>query len=134
MNRGAQHPNPANQTQHCLPEWPGCPDPRRRRGEYAANTEMATCLAPQGDVPAASQILEKVATPEQAEEVHADLRKLMEERYNAETSSAVRIQYGGSVKPDNAAELLSQPNIDGALVGGASLKPESFLGIIQAAG
>ncbi len=76
----------------------------------------------------------KVATPEQAEEVHADLRKLMEERYNAETSSAVRIQYGGSVKPDNAAELLSQPNIDGALVGGASLKPESFLGIIQAAG
>lgn len=75
----------------------------------------------------------KVATPEQAEEVHADLRKLMEQRYNAETSGAVRIQYGGSVKPDNAAELLSQPNIDGALVGGASLKAESFLAIIKAA-
>ena len=76
----------------------------------------------------------KVATPEQAEEVHADLRKLMADRYNAETSDAVRIQYGGSVKPDNAKDLLSQPNIDGALVGGASLKPDSFLAIIQAAG
>lgn len=76
----------------------------------------------------------KVATPEQAEEVHADLRKLMADRYNAETSDAVRIQYGGSVKPDNAKELLSQPNIDGALVGGASLKSDSFLAIIEAAG
>ena len=75
----------------------------------------------------------KVATPEQAEEVHADLRKLMTERYNAETSEAVRIQYGGSVKPDNAAELMGQPNIDGALVGGASLKADSFLAIIAAA-
>ena len=75
----------------------------------------------------------KVATPEQAEEVHADLRKLLESRYNAEVSAAVRIQYGGSVKPDNAGELLAQPNIDGALVGGASLKVDSFLGIIQAA-
>lgn len=76
----------------------------------------------------------KVATPDQAEEVHADLRKLMTERYNAEAADSIRIQYGGSVKPDNAAELMSQPNIDGALVGGASLKPDSFLGIIQAAG
>ena len=76
----------------------------------------------------------KVATPEQAEAVHADLRKLMEERYNADAAAAVRIQYGGSVKPDNASDLLSQPNIDGALVGGASLKPDSFLAIIQAAG
>ena len=76
----------------------------------------------------------KVATPEQAEEVHADLRSLMEQMYNAEAANAVRIQYGGSVKPDNAAELMSQPNIDGALVGGASLKPDSFLAIIQAAG
>ena len=74
----------------------------------------------------------KVATPEQAEEVHADLRKLMEQRYNTESSESVRIQYGGSVKPDNAAELMSQPNIDGALVGGASLKVDSFLGIIHA--
>ena len=75
----------------------------------------------------------KVATPQQAEEVHSDLRSWLESRYNASLASAIRIQYGGSVKPDNAAELLSQPNIDGALVGGASLKADSFLGIIQAA-
>jgi triosephosphate isomerase len=75
----------------------------------------------------------KVATPDQAEEVHADLRRLLESRYNSEVASQVRIQYGGSVKPDNASDLLSQPNIDGALVGGASLKVDSFLGIIAAA-
>lgn len=74
----------------------------------------------------------KVATPAQAEEVHADLRKLIERRYNADTAAAVRIQYGGSVKPENAQELLSQANIDGALVGGASLKVDSFLAIVQA--
>jgi triosephosphate isomerase len=72
----------------------------------------------------------KVATPEQAEEVHLDLRKIIEDRYNNEVSGAVRIQYGGSVKPDNAADLLAQPNIDGALVGGASLDVESFMGIV----
>jgi len=76
----------------------------------------------------------KVATPEQAEEVHRDLRKLIADRYNAEVAEAVRIQYGGSVKPDNAAELLAQPDIDGALVGGASLKAEDFLGIVAGAG
>jgi triosephosphate isomerase len=76
----------------------------------------------------------KVATPEQAEEVHLDLRKIMEARYNNEIAQTVRIQYGGSVKPDNAAELLSQPNIDGALVGGASLKVEQFLGIVAGLG
>ena len=75
----------------------------------------------------------KVATPDQAEAVHADLRKLIADRYNPEVAAAVRIQYGGSVKPDNAAELLAQPNIDGALVGGASLKAESFLGIAAGA-
>ena len=75
----------------------------------------------------------KVATPEQAEEVHADLRSLLESRYNTESASKVRIQYGGSVKPGNAEELLAQPNIDGALVGGASLQAESFLAIIEAA-
>jgi triosephosphate isomerase (TIM) len=72
----------------------------------------------------------KVATPEQAEEVHAGLRKLLETRYNVDVAAAVRIQYGGSVKPDNAAELLAQPNIDGALVGGASLKAADFFGIV----
>ncbi len=75
----------------------------------------------------------KVATPEQAEAVHADLRRLLAKRYNAAVADAVRIQYGGSVKPDNAAALLSQPNIDGALVGGASLQAASFLGIAAGA-
>lgn len=75
----------------------------------------------------------KVATPEQAQEVHADLRKLLAERYNAETSAAVRMLYGGSVKPDNAAELLRQPDVDGALVGGACLKAGDFLAIASAA-
>ncbi|PHS11812.1 MAG: triose-phosphate isomerase [Blastopirellula sp.] len=75
----------------------------------------------------------KVATPEQAEAVHADIRKFLAYRYNDEVANSVRIQYGGSVKPGNANELLSQPNIDGALVGGAALSAESFLGIIAAA-
>jgi triosephosphate isomerase len=75
----------------------------------------------------------KVATPEQAQEVHLDLRNLIATRYNADLAQAVRIQYGGSVKPSNAAELLSQPDIDGALVGGASLKAEDFLGIAAGA-
>ena len=74
----------------------------------------------------------KVATPEQAEEVHADLRRLLAEQYN-DRSARVRILYGGSVKPSNAGELLSQPNIDGALVGGASLKADDFLGIAAGA-
>ena len=75
----------------------------------------------------------KVATPEQAEEVHADLRKLLESSYNPTVAAEVPIQYGGSVKPENAAELLSKPNIDGALVGGAALKADSFLAIAAAA-
>ncbi len=74
-----------------------------------------------------------VATPEQAEAVHADLRQLLEYRYNSDVAAAVRIQYGGSVNAENAATLLVQPNIDGALVGGASLKAESFLAIVAAA-
>jgi triosephosphate isomerase (TIM) len=74
-----------------------------------------------------------VATPEQAEEVHSDLRRLLQSRYNPQIASQVRIQYGGSVNAENATSLLSQPNIDGALVGGASLKADSFLGIIEAA-
>jgi triosephosphate isomerase len=75
-----------------------------------------------------------VATPEQAEAVHADLRSLLQSRYNSEVASSVRIQYGGSVNAENAATLLGQPNIDGALVGGASLKADSFLAIVAAAG
>jgi triosephosphate isomerase len=75
----------------------------------------------------------KVATPEQAEAVHADLRKLLVERYNERSAAKVRILYGGSVKASNAGELLAQPNIDGALVGGASLKADDFLGIAAGA-
>lgn len=75
----------------------------------------------------------KVATPEQAQEVHLDLRKLIATRYNADLAQTVRIQYGGSVKPSNAGELLSQADIDGALVGGASLKADDFLGIVAGA-
>jgi triosephosphate isomerase len=74
----------------------------------------------------------KVATIEQAEEVHADLRRQLAERYNAQIADQVRILYGGSVKPDNAAQLLSQPNVDGALIGGASLKAADFLAIAAA--
>ena len=72
----------------------------------------------------------KVATPSQAEEVHMDLRKILADRYNTESAQTVRILYGGSVKAGNAGELLAQPNIDGALVGGASLKADEFLGIV----
>jgi triosephosphate isomerase len=75
----------------------------------------------------------KVATPEQAEEVHADLRRLLAKRYNKSVAEQVRILYGGSVKASNAGELLKQPNIDGALVGGASLKVDEFLGIAKGA-
>lgn len=75
----------------------------------------------------------KVATPEQAEEVHSDLRGLLAARYNAAVSQTIRLLYGGSVKAANAGELLKQPNIDGALVGGASLKAEEFLGIAAGA-
>ena len=75
----------------------------------------------------------KVATPEQAEAVHGDLRTLLAEQYNNRSAENVRILYGGSVKASNAGELLSQPNIDGALVGGASLKVDDFLGIAAAA-
>lgn len=75
----------------------------------------------------------QVATVEQAEEVHSYLRELLEIEYNRGIAERVRLQYGGSVKPDNAAELLKQPNIDGALVGGASLSADSFLAILKAA-
>lgn len=73
----------------------------------------------------------KTATPEQAEEVHLFIRNLLIENYSPESAENMTIQYGGSVKPENSKELLSQPNIDGALVGGACLKADSFLGIIS---
>jgi triosephosphate isomerase len=75
----------------------------------------------------------KTATPAQAQEVHEFIRDLIEIEYSLETANDVTIQYGGSVKPDNAKELISQRDIDGALVGGACLKADSFLGIIKGA-
>ena len=75
----------------------------------------------------------KTATPAQADSAHEHLRKLLASRYNAGVADNMRILYGGSVKPDNARELLEQPHVDGALVGGASLKAETFVPIIEAA-
>ena len=74
----------------------------------------------------------KTATPEQAQEVHADLRKIIGETFGDATANSTQILYGGSVKPDNASDLLAQSDIDGALVGGASLKSDSFLAIAAA--
>lgn len=75
----------------------------------------------------------QTATPAQAQEVHALIRRLLGEWFSADVASQVRLQYGGSVKPGNAKELLGQPDIDGALVGGASLKAADFAGIIRGA-
>ncbi len=76
----------------------------------------------------------KTATPEMAQEVHGFLRGWLLGRFGAEGAEAIRIQYGGSVKPDNVGALLAQPDIDGGLVGGASLDPESFASICRSAG
>ncbi|MCY3022480.1 MAG: triose-phosphate isomerase [Planctomycetota bacterium] len=73
------------------------------------------------------------ATPQQAQEVHAFIRDLVRAKFGAAVADAVRIQYGGSVKADNAKDLLSQPDIDGALVGGASLAAKDFEAIVKAA-
>ena len=73
------------------------------------------------------------ATPQQAQEAHAFIRKTLREMADDTTAERVRIQYGGSVKPENARELMSQSDIDGALVGGASLDPRSFAQIVKAA-
>ncbi len=75
----------------------------------------------------------KTATSAQAQEVHAFVRQTLTEISDQTTAGKMRIQYGGSVKPDNARELMSQPDIDGALVGGASLDPRSFAQIVKAA-
>ena len=75
----------------------------------------------------------KTATPEQAQEVHSFIRELVAKKFSATVAENLIIQYGGSVKPDNSGELLSQKDIDGALVGGACLKADSFLSIIASA-
>jgi triosephosphate isomerase len=71
----------------------------------------------------------KTATPEDADAAHAYIRKVLAGLYGEAASKAMCIQYGGSVKPDNAAQLMAKPNIDGALVGGAALKPDTFVPI-----
>jgi triosephosphate isomerase len=75
----------------------------------------------------------RTATPDQAEEAHAFIRSVLGEVFSADTAGKVRIQYGGSVKPNNMAELIAKENVDGALVGGASLEPGSFSDIVKAA-
>jgi len=75
----------------------------------------------------------RTATPDQAQEMCSCIRGIVNELYGSGTADEVRIQYGGSVKPGNAAEILAMPDIDGALVGGASLKPRDFIAIAQSA-
>lgn len=102
--------------------------------------QLATGLA---DVPAAQLTVAyepvwaigtgETASPEQAQEVHAAIRAWLAERYGADAAASLRILYGGSVKPSNAAEILAKPDVDGVLVGGASLKAADFSAIIAAA-
>ncbi|MCC6758306.1 MAG: triose-phosphate isomerase [Candidatus Omnitrophica bacterium] len=73
----------------------------------------------------------KTASPAQAQEVHKFIREWLTKKFDAAIANKVRIQYGGSVKPENTAELMGQPDIDGALVGGASLKSDSFTAIVK---
>jgi triosephosphate isomerase (TIM) len=75
----------------------------------------------------------RTATPQQAQEVHQHIRKVVAQQYDWSLAERIVIQYGGSVKPDNAAEILAQNDVDGALVGGACLKADSFAAIIKAA-
>jgi triosephosphate isomerase len=75
----------------------------------------------------------KTASAEQAQEAHAFIRRTLGEISDEAAADKIRIQYGGSVKPDNARTLMTQPDIDGALVGGASLDPRSFAQIVQGA-
>jgi len=75
----------------------------------------------------------RTATPAQAQEVHAHIRKQLADRYGAAVADTIRIQYGGSVKPSNAEQLMSEADIDGALVGGASLEATDFIAIVKAA-
>lgn len=74
----------------------------------------------------------KTATAEQAQDMHAHIRKVVEEKYGKEIADNTSILYGGSCKPGNAKELFAKPDVDGGLIGGASLKAEDFLGIVEA--
>ena len=105
-------------------------------GEQLNGALAALAADPLGDLVVAYEPVWAIgtgvtATPEQAQDAHAFIRGVLADRCGAEFAEATRIQYGGSVKPNNAAELLGQADIDGALVGGASLEADSFLGIIR---
>ncbi|HKK40297.1 MAG TPA: triose-phosphate isomerase [Cryomorphaceae bacterium] len=76
----------------------------------------------------------KTASSDQAQEMHAEIRNMLSEQFNSDFANSVRILYGGSAKPANAAELFSQPDVDGGLIGGASLKADDFLKVVGAAG
>ena len=73
----------------------------------------------------------KTATPEQAQEMHGHIRRTLAETHGGDVAASIRILYGGSVKPDNISSLMAQADIDGALVGGASLEAESFAAIVN---
>ena len=75
----------------------------------------------------------ETASPDQAQEIHSFIRKVIAQDYGDMVADNISILYGGSVKPDNMAELISQEDVDGALVGGAALEAESFYGIVKAA-
>ena len=74
----------------------------------------------------------ETASPEQAQDMHAFIRKTLENKYGADTANAVSILYGGSVKPNNAEEIFSKPDVDGGLIGGASLNANDFFAIVNA--
>ena len=76
----------------------------------------------------------KTASSDQAQEMHAEIRNVLGELFNADFANSIRILYGGSAKPANAAELFSQPDVDGGLIGGASLNADDFLKVVAAAG
>lgn len=118
--------------------------PTEREGgltEKVVTTQIMGCLADLSGTEVAGMIVAyepvwaigtgRTASPEDAQVACAHIRALIESLFGAEAATRVRVQYGGSVKPDNARELMSRPDIDGALVGGASLKVESFAGIIR---
>ena len=105
---------------------------RQLRGAFAnvSPDKIAACVIASEPVWAIGT--GETATPAQAQEVHAHIRQLVGSLSAKHVADAVRIQYGGSVKPGNARELMSQPDIDGALVGGASLDAASFVAIVKA--
>ncbi|MCA1801916.1 MAG: triose-phosphate isomerase, partial [Rhodothermaceae bacterium] len=118
---------------------------QRKSGDHFSVVETQTrgALAGMGKVDIAKIVIAyepvwaigtgETASPEQAQEMHAFIRKVLVEISGMEVASGIRILYGGSMKPDNAAELLGQTDVDGGLIGGASLKADSYAAIVQAA-